>query len=105
NGAALQSCSLPRWVDGRWWASWSGWHGGLGDLPVPEELRRAQAAVRPPRQHEQGVRQSVQVNQHLGPDVLLRAQCMDKAFGAPANRAGQVQCRGRLCSSGEDEIL
>ena len=57
------------------------------------------------RDHEQQVRQAVQVLRHFDVDLLVRGQRPHAALGAPHDGARQVAVRGRGAAARQDEVL
>lgn len=57
------------------------------------------------RQHEQGVREAIQVGHDLGADWLLAPERHRAALGAPAHGARHVEVGVEARAAGEDEAL
>ena len=57
-------------------------------------------------QHEQQIAQPIQVNQHGARPRIRRlfGELDDQAFGAPADRACQMEIGGRRHAAGQDEL-
>src|SRR5688500_5646865 len=85
---------------------WTRAEGSSGLLRLPERLVATVLERRPAAEHEQGVRQAVQVGHGVVADVLAAlAEGDDDALGAPAHGAAEMEVRRGPAAAGQDEAL
>lgn len=71
---------------------------------LPENIIAAIVVV-DTRQHEEEIRQAIQIDDDLRIDRLAAGQCHDFALGAAADRPSQMAPGRRSLSTGEDKAL
>src|SRR5512143_1700415 len=72
---------------------------------LPGDLARARATVRDAREDEEQIGEAIQVDDDELRDVDLAAQMHDASFGAPTDRASDVEGRGLRRPARNDERL